>query len=88
MLELQPILLRRAAAITGGYAQLCEALGVSETRLALWLSGRVRLPDPIFMKAVDIVLRDDIARASHDRRQRPRETPARADRATGSHVLS
>lgn len=87
MLDLQPVLLRRAAAIAGGYVQLCEALGVSEARLQLWLVGRIRLPDPIFMKAVDIILRDDIARATHDRRQRPRESPARTSRPTGSHVL-
>lgn len=73
MLELQPVLLTRAAEIAGGYAQLCELLGVSEARLKLWLAGTVRLPDPIFVKAVDVVLRDDIARASHDRRHRPRE---------------
>lgn len=73
MLELQPVLLKRAAQIAGGYAQLCELLGVSETRLKLWLGGTVRLPDPIFVKAVDVVLQDDIARASHDRRHRPRD---------------
>lgn len=88
VLELQPVLLRRAAAIVGGYEQLCEALGVSDARLRLWLNGRIRLPDPVFMKAVDIILRDDIARASHDRRQRPRESPARAGRSSASPLLS
>jgi hypothetical protein len=69
VLALQPVLLRRAAEIAGGYAQLCELLGVSDARLKLWLNGMIRLPDPIFMKAVDIVLQDDISRASHDRRR-------------------
>ena len=84
MLELQSTLLKRAAQITGGYAQLCEYLGVSDARLRLWLAGSVRLPDPIFLRAVDLVLQDDIARAAHDRRQRPRESPAPKARANGS----
>jgi hypothetical protein len=86
MLELQPTLLERAAAITGSHAALCEYLGVSEARLKLWLASRIRLPDPIFLKAVDLILRDDIARASHDRRQRPRGSPARKVRAS-DHAL-
>ena len=84
VLELQSTLLKRAAQITGGYAQLCEYLGVSEARLRLWLAGSVRLPDPIFLKAVDLVLQDDIARAAHDRRQRPRESPTRKARANST----
>jgi hypothetical protein len=87
VLEMQPTLLKRAAQITGGYAQLCEYLGVSEARLKLWLASSVRLPDPIFLKAVDLVLQDDIARAAHDRRQQPREAPARKARAGSSLAL-
>ena len=86
VLELQSTLLRRAAQITGGYSQLCEYLGVSEARLRLWLAGSVRLPDPVFLKAVDLVLQDDIARAAHDRRQRPREAPARKARVNSLAV--
>ena len=86
VLELQPTLLRRAAEIVGGREALCEYLGVSDTRLEMWLAARVRLPDPIFLRAVDLVLRDDIARASHDRRQRPPDGGLRANRATSSHA--
>ena len=86
MLELQSTLLKRAAQITGGDSELCEYLGVSEARLRLWLAGRVRLPDPIFLKAVDLVLQDDIARAAHDRRQRPREAPVRRARVNSFAV--
>ena len=78
MLELQPTLLRRAVEIVGGRDTLCEYLGVSDTRLELWLAARVRLPDPIFLRAVDLVLKDDIARAARDRRQRPRGDGLRA----------
>ena len=79
---MQPTLLKRASEIVGGHEALCEYLGVSHARLQLWLGARIRLPDPIFLKAVDLVLRDDIARASYDRRQRPREGGARAERVT------
>lgn len=78
MLELQPTLLRRAVQIAGGADALCELLGVSDARLQLWLAARVRLPDPIFLKVVDLVLRDDIARAAQDRRQRLRADGPRA----------
>jgi hypothetical protein len=87
VLELQPTLLKRAAQITGSYSELCEYLGVSEARLELWRAGRVRLPDPIFLKAVDLVLQDDIARAAHDRRQRPREASARRARSSSTLAL-
>jgi len=86
VLELQPTLLRRAVEIVGGREALCEYLGVSDARLELWLGARVRLPDPIFLRAVDLVLKDDIARASHDRRQRPRDGALRATHVTQSHA--
>ena len=72
MLDLQPILLKRAAAIAGGTACLCEYLRVLPERLDLWLAGNEQLPDDVFLVIVDLVLRDDIARATHDRRQNPR----------------
>jgi len=83
VLALQPTLLGRATQIVGGTEQLCEYLGVSEARLKLWFSGQGRLPDPIFLKAVDLILRDDIARAAHDRRRQARsDGTARIPRAT------
>ena len=72
MLDLQPILLRRAAEIAGGRARLCEYLRAAPERLDLWLAGNEQLPDDVFLVIVDLVLRDDIARATHDRRQQPR----------------
>jgi hypothetical protein len=87
MLELQPTLLRRAAEIVGGRQQLCEYLGVSRARLNLWLESRIRLPDPIFLRAVDLILQDDIARASHDRRQASRaEGVTRWGRSQNEHL--
>jgi hypothetical protein len=81
VLELQPTLLQRASEILGGAEALCEYLGVSHARLQLWRAARIRLPDPIFLKAVDLVLRDDIARAAHDRRRHPRDGQAKTVRA-------
>lgn len=72
MLELQARLLRRAIEIAGGRDALTLHLGVSPIRLEHWLQGAVRLPDPIFLTIVDLVLRDDIARASLDRRKQAR----------------
>lgn len=77
MLAFQGRMLKRAAEICGGYSRLCAQLGVRELRLRQWLDGRAPLPDHMFLKAADIVLEDDIARAAQDRRTNPRiPTPA------------
>jgi len=87
VLQLQPVLLRRCADILGGRAALCEYLGVSDSRLELWLAARVRVPDPVFLRAVDLVLRDDISRASTDRRQQARVEPESLGHAAGGLTL-
>ena len=83
MLGFQGRMLKRAAEICGGHSCLCAQLGVSEFRLQSWLEGESLLPDPVFLKAADIVLEDDIARAAQDRRNNPRVSPpAKAPSAT------
>ena len=72
MLAFQGRLLKRAAEICGGPNALCLRMGVSEHHLRLWLEGKARLPEHIFLKATDVVLADDIARAEQDRRGHPR----------------
>jgi hypothetical protein len=72
MLGFQGRLLGRAAEICGGWSALCLRLGVDGHHVKLWMDGKARLPDPIFLKATDIVLEDDIARAAQDRRAAPR----------------
>ena len=72
MLGFKARLLGRAAEICGGWSALCLRLGVDGHRVKLWMDGKARLPDPIFLKAADIVLEDDIARAAQDRRAAPR----------------
>ena len=75
MLAFQGRMLKRAAEICGGYSLLGGLLGVSELRLRQWIDGRQALPDHVFLKAADIVLEDDIARAAQDRRTNPRTRP-------------
>jgi hypothetical protein len=72
MLAFQGRLLKRAAEICGGPNALCLRMGVSEHHLRMWLEAKARLPEQMFLKATDIVLEDDIARAEQDRRNQPR----------------
>ena len=70
--ELRLTVLRRATDIAGGPAALRERLNAEEHALQLWLAGRATVPDWVFLLAVDIVVRDDMARAAQDRRTSPR----------------
>jgi hypothetical protein len=72
MLDFQGRLLKRAAEICGNPGALCSRLHVSEHSLRLWIDGKARLPEQVFLSAADIVLEDDLARAAQDRRARPR----------------
>ena len=71
--ELRMNVLRRAADIAGGSSALQQRLQVEQHALELWLSGRATVPEWVFVLAVDLVVRDDIARAGQDRRSSPRE---------------
>jgi hypothetical protein len=73
--ELRVTVLRRAADIAGGSSALRQRLNVEDHALELWLSGRATVPEWVFLLAVDLVVRDDIARALQDRRTAPREQP-------------
>lgn len=48
--------LYRACLILGGIEQLAKHLDVSDAALRRWLSGEEKPPEPIFLKAVEIVL--------------------------------
>ena len=71
--DLRLMVLRRAAEIVGGAAQLRAHLDVEAHSIELWLSGRATPPEWVFLLAVDVVLRDDIARKREDRRSTPRD---------------
>jgi hypothetical protein len=49
-------LLQAAAEIVGGTRELADSLGISESLLSKFMAGVVDLPDPLLLRAVDIVL--------------------------------
>jgi hypothetical protein len=49
-------LLQAAAEITGGTRELAERLGIRESLLEKFLDGTMLLPDPLLLRAVDVVL--------------------------------
>jgi hypothetical protein len=71
-MALQQALLERAADIAGGFERLARQLGTDALRLQRWRAGELRLPESIFLRLVDIVLKDDVARALADRRRHAR----------------
>jgi hypothetical protein len=73
--ELRVTVLRRAVDIVGGPSALRQRLNVEDHALELWLSGRATVPQWVFLMTVDLVVRDDIARAAQDRRTAPRVQP-------------
>jgi hypothetical protein len=67
--DLQHRVLLRATEIMGGEEALRAGLGAQDHTFNLWLTGRARLPDGIFLRIVDLILADDIARSTYDRRK-------------------
>jgi hypothetical protein len=57
-------LLQAASEIAGGDRALAEELGISETLLARFLADVIELPDPLLLRAVDIILADRQSRYS------------------------
>jgi hypothetical protein len=49
-------LLQAAAEILGGEEQLAEHLGITESLLGRLMLGRYSVPDPLLLRAVDILL--------------------------------
>jgi DNA-binding transcriptional regulator YdaS (Cro superfamily) len=52
--------LRRAADIVGGEEALALRLGVIPSHLALWLKSIADVPDAVFLRAVDMVLKGNV----------------------------
>jgi hypothetical protein len=77
--KLRVTVLRRAAEIAGGPTALQERLKVDAHALELWLAGRATVPEWVFFLAVDMVVRDDVARATEDRRAAPRSSSTKTD---------
>jgi hypothetical protein len=51
-------LLRAASEIVGGDQALADCLGIPERMLSKFMCDRRELPDPLLLKAVDIILED------------------------------
>ncbi len=51
-------LLRAAAEVVGGNGPLAERLGISEKLLAMFIADQRELPDPLLLRAVDVILAD------------------------------
>jgi hypothetical protein len=49
-------LLQAAAEVVGGERALARELGISEKLLSRFMRDFISLPDPLFLRAVDIVL--------------------------------
>ena len=73
MRDLQPRLIARAAEILGSDDRLAARLRVELHALVLWRKGKATAPDWVLHSIVDLILKDDIARAAQDRRGQPRE---------------
>lgn len=51
-------LLKAASEIAGGNRALADRLGVSEALLSKFMADSRQLPDPLLLRAVDIILAD------------------------------
>jgi hypothetical protein len=69
VVRLQQALIERAAAIVGGQTALGRRLGTDPAQLQRWRAAQLTIPDAVFLQLVDLVLKDDVARARADRRQ-------------------
>jgi hypothetical protein len=55
-------MLKAAAEIAGGDKALAARLGIRETLLAKFMADSHELPDPLLLRAVDIILADRASR--------------------------
>lgn len=55
MSELHARLLQRAVEILGGPDELAAYLGVSPSRVRIWMRGLFALPDDMFLRLVDLL---------------------------------
>jgi hypothetical protein len=57
-------LLQAASEVLGGNRMLAGRLGISETLLAKFMADERELPDPLLLRAVDLILADRESRFS------------------------
>jgi translation initiation factor IF-2 len=61
------IAIRRAAQVMGSVEALRRHLQVSMTDLKRWMVGEARPPDAVFLKVVDLLSDQELARIKHGR---------------------
>jgi hypothetical protein len=69
-------MLRAASEIAGGDWALASRLGIPETLLAEFMTDRRQLPDPLLLRAVDIILADRQSRLPTGGKASPQDFPA------------
>lgn len=69
--------LAKAAELLGSERALARYLGVPMPELFVWMRGATPLPDPLFLRVVDLVL-DDLDLAEQARAQALRIASARS----------
>lgn len=73
---LQTHMLARAAKALGGVEPLARALGLSQVRLTLYEEGFQLLPQPLFLKLVDLLVNEEVARLGEQQLARTHGGPA------------
>jgi hypothetical protein len=68
-------LLKAAAEAAGGNRQLAAQLGIGEKALAMFMADQRELPDPLLLRAVDIILADRQAQFAPASRRLPIRDP-------------
>jgi len=58
--------LRRAVDVLGGVAELATRLGLSQTRLNLYLADLAPIPEAVFLRIVDVLTDHEVARLSDE----------------------
>lgn len=71
MSSLQALALRRAQEIVGGIDMLEARLDISRSTLSLWMQGKARVPETVFLRVVDLISEAELAAL----RKPPKETP-------------
>jgi hypothetical protein len=76
--------LQKAAALAGGYAQLCRVLKVPAAELQKWIDDKATPPRGVFLLAVDYILQELPPVAASE----PAEPPAPRDCSAGGETLT
>ena len=63
--------LRRAVGVLGGVTPLAKRLGISQTKVNLYLADLAPVPETVFLRIVDILTEDELMRLSNEAKGQP-----------------